>query len=507
MATNSKDMKDFFAKGDGPELPKDFQWENMEAGIRDKMERIQASEAKDRPSFFWRKPYLLPLVLLLVLGSGLGYLFFSPRGTDGPETELRAPLPVSGVKSESEEIISQAKLKNRTRSLQDSKNSKLIEGGQTELSSKHSDASSRQHSLKKFQTKHSLEPANSVTQSSESEQSSASITDKEDELAGRRTNVLKLELKESRDLVKGLKLEDEPKLDLLPILDTGRLRFYKGTGPADQTAYNNLPADTSENAGAAEDSISAGYATTAITQDKLDKLKKSRGQLMLLEAGLSLWDAGTGESLPGRDQYESNLLSHQVQGHYQWYIKPGTFLMLGFQYQQLESKLDYRKRISDYQIVLRDTVIRVTRNMATGREEPVYGDVSQSVEAERLVIHYNRSRFLRISFGAGKSWQLKGFQADLYGGFALNTLSHHQGRTLINNDIVNYSNGANAVIRNSLLPEAFAGGRLHYFIQEGLALTGGLQIQQSLMNGSQVENGQYRPFSAGLNFGISYRMK
>lgn len=225
-----------------------------------------------------------------------------------------------------------------------------------------------------------------------------------------------------------------------------------------------------------------------------------------LEGGLNFWTEGYGTTNPDRARYEAPIPSFQLQGYFQKGLAGEYFILVGLQYQQLESKLAYNNTIDDYQIFLEDTVLQVRRNPLTGEETIVRGDAIQTVQAERRVIHYNKTRLLKTSLAVGKSWRFHSWQADVYLGGALNGIVRNQGRMFFDNEIVDYSGTSNLAFDNQWTVHVVAGARVHYFPVQKVGITTGLQAQRSLMNWSTPPDGRMYPGSVGLQIGVSYQL-
>jgi hypothetical protein len=97
-------------------------------------------------------------------------------------------------------------------------------------------------------------------------------------------------------------------------------------------------------------------------------------------------------------------------------------------------------------------------------------------------------------------------QADVYLGAALNGIGSNRGRRLSQDSIIDYDESSNSIFKNQLMVDAIFGARLHYFLEEGIGVTAGLQAQKSLTNWSNQADINYYPFSIGLQLGLSYRL-
>ena len=227
---------------------------------------------------------------------------------------------------------------------------------------------------------------------------------------------------------------------------------------------------------------------------------------VILEGGINFWAEGYGRTKPERARYEAPIPSFQLQGAYMKGLQGGYFLMAGFQYQRLESKLEYRSTIEDYPITLKDTILEVRQNLLTGEETIVRGDVVQSVQAERRVRHYNMTQLFKASLAMGKSWRFRSFQTDAYVGSALNGLVRNEGRMFFEGEIIDYSGISNPFFRNRWTLDGVAGARVHYFPWQQIGITAGFQAQRSLTNWSNQADGRFYPASFSLQLGLSYAL-
>jgi hypothetical protein len=492
-------MKDFFDKDNDTSLPENLEWENMEQGILDKMKNLEKTEAKPKGLLYFRKRYGLALLILLFIGSGLTFSYLllkdGSKTKNQPNPELNTTKPINSKSQEKK-----FPMQNQPAGLNQDED----------------------------------DPANAITKSIQSQSAPRNLREKTGVTRGSKTSSPNPGLK-IQPAKKPSLLNAESDKPLLPavvgqttagsdsassalntssifpsmeINEVDTLMAHDESLPKLVGSSSNSDSSLESSGSLAVSDTLAENSNSAVETALAQKTSREDGNKipnqLLLEGGLVLWDFGPGQSMPERERYERPQFSYQIQGHFQQSLKRGYFLMAGLQYQQLESKFDYSENISDYVITLRDTVIQVRNNLATGQQERVYGDVEQTVEAEREVVHYNTSRLLKLSLGAGKSWQTRTLKADIYLGTTVNAMAFNQGRSLMENEIIDYNGGASVGIDNRLHLAVFTGARLHYFLEPRLALTGGIQIQQSLMNWSTQENTRFYPLSVGLQVGVSY---
>lgn len=225
---------------------------------------------------------------------------------------------------------------------------------------------------------------------------------------------------------------------------------------------------------------------------------------LIVEGGITFWNRGLGDSPREDVQYEKPINSFQLQGFYVRSLKRNYFIMGGLQYQQLESRFKYNYTIQDYTIVLEDTVVQVQNDVNTGQQNVIYGDVEQTVAAERRIVHYNKIKLLKLTLAAGKSWHFNSFQTDVYLGVAMNSLVQNKGRMLYRDELISYSGASNELYQNQLMVDAILGLRLHYYLNDKLGVTAGFQGQRSAMNWSKREDISLYPAMFSLQFGVSY---
>ena len=108
----------------------------------------------------------------------------------------------------------------------------------------------------------------------------------------------------------------------------------------------------------------------------------------------------------------------------------GNFkLILGLQYSQLNTRLDYHS-IKDTSILREDVVVKEIHNALTGHITEVYGDTIIGATAYKDVIKYNNSTSYSVILGAcydigvGRSWSIQPQAALSY-----NLSTRHQGLT------------------------------------------------------------------------------
>ena len=223
-----------------------------------------------------------------------------------------------------------------------------------------------------------------------------------------------------------------------------------------------------------------------------------------LLSGISMWDMGYRNTVPERAAYERNRISYQAQLNYIHPLKKNFILSIGLQYQQLESRFDYTETLDNYQITLVDTIVQFQTSALTGQQTAIRGDVDLTVQAERIIRHYNKTQLFQIPFAVGKTWISKKWQADLLLGGSINILSKNKGRTFFAGEIQDYDGAATDFLDNHLKWNAMVGGSVTYQLYKNLGITSGVQFQKSISNWSKESNVQMRPNVLSFQLGVSY---
>lgn len=411
------DMKDFFNPQDRSDLPAEFSWENMEAGILDKMNKMQPEEGPLKESFITQNKYYLTLAALLL--AVMTYLGFHPENNN--------------ILGSIQETSNVEDIKKNTKG-------NLIE------TLNHPSNSKGAHALLNDSVK-TNEPSKATQLNRLAQHSRASeiIYLKNSLGTSRPYESSKSTLQNYQGILeRNPQFEEPTSPDPILILSKKLTPIQSETTKTDFQIPNREALISFKKSILSQDSALLPFRKKAKNQ--------SKNQLSF-ESGMCFWDEGSRSNTS--NSFENPLPSYQIQGLYKWSVNGNTFLLTGLQYQRLNSKLDFRTTIPDYLLVLTDTVVRIYKDVSTGEIEKVYGNVEQTVVAERLVVHHNTSDLFKILLGVGRQITFKGFHTDFFGGIAINTVSLNQGRTVVNGQIVDYNGGSNAIMHNRIYAEFF----------------------------------------------------
>lgn len=227
-----------------------------------------------------------------------------------------------------------------------------------------------------------------------------------------------------------------------------------------------------------------------------------------LTGGLSVWSMGYGADKPERHPYERTLPSYHAQLNYTHTFKRNYIVLIGLQFQQLESRFDWSESLDDYKITLTDTILQIQTNALTGQQSVIRGDVELDATATRIIRHYNRTQLVQIPVALGKTWTIKRrWQADVLIGGALTVYSSNTGRTFYQGEIQYYDEGPAEFLENQWKVHGLIMGRMTYHISPYLGVTTGIQLQKSLSNWSTEQNIQMHPNVLNWEIGMMFSLK
>lgn len=464
-------------------LPPELDWENMKDGIFDKIQSMEQMEAYQRKEANSKKRVWFLLFLIFPLG--LGLFFISQNMTKGPVTEAKeaSKLSEADVNRGQDGAVDFDKLPSTDQSTKQIEFSGKNQGAIPKKSRAKDDLKSGPNHDPKQAERAPMDMDKMSGYGHQNKPGQLNTLQNAGHTAGATPGSL------------------DTALSSISPLEGYKLPGFRSEYPIIQALSTSLFGRISL----------GGISDSIVGIERIDSMyspiphKKPHHQL-ILEGGLTFWDQGYGNTSPQRAQFEIPISSFQLQGHYMRSFSRNHFVMLGLQYQQLESRFQYSEAIEDYRIVLEDTIIQVRNNLLTGDQNIIRGDVEQSVRAERRVQHYNKSRLFKVSIGLGKSWRFNSFQTDVYLGGALNAWVQNQGRTLSEDAIIDYNGTSNPLFQNQLKADGVLGARLHYFLNSNLGLTAGFQAQKSLMNWSNQGGVNFYPASLGVQIGLSYSL-
>lgn len=465
MSYNAKHKNDHTPKGSSSNIPPGFEWKSMEAAIYAKMRSIELRQKKKR------RRTLIALLSIPILAVCIGIFYTLTLEPSNPSIKLVPNTEVEDLELVREEIQFQSDFTDES-----NQSHQIDASNENDFLS--NDEGALRPSSNALGVIAKINPIN--TEVLETSTARGSNLDQVD-----------TEIEESKPI-------------------TGSNTMKNGIIGSDSTHFSPNRALTEELIENSESfgSLSALDSTLSDTQKKHipsveREFKENAGVRIGFESGVGLWTDVANPGLWANESFTNPDLSYNIQGYFQKALTPSTFIITKLQFQQMNSRLDYQKRITDFNMVLSDTVIQVNRNLITGQIEKIYGDVVIT-EGERIIIHHNTSNLFNFSLGLGNNWQHKNFQTDVYYGLSINVFSSHFGRIILDDDVVDYNRTQNTIINTLFTLDAHAGARIHYALKPNLFLTSGIQFQQSISNWSQIEAQSLYPLSVGLNFGISY---
>lgn len=223
-------------------------------------------------------------------------------------------------------------------------------------------------------------------------------------------------------------------------------------------------------------------------------------------AGASWWSPGYGDTKPERAEFEESILSYQGQLNLVQPLKNDFFISAGIQYQRLENRFNWNTLDEDTEIVLEDTIIQIQRNAITGQETLVRGDVTLTIATEREVQHFNSFSLLQLPFAVGKSWGEKKWRTHLMLGGVASLSFSRTGRTLYAGKVADFDNDRPSIWSDKIGFNAMLGAGFSYNFTDRFGLVTMLQYQRSLSNWSLEEGVTMRPHILNWSFGAKYSL-
>lgn len=220
--------------------------------------------------------------------------------------------------------------------------------------------------------------------------------------------------------------------------------------------------------------------------------------------GISTWNPAYGLSKPEREVYERSLVSFNSQVNYVRSYNNGLILMIGFQYNRLESVFDWQKELDNYTVTLKDTIVFIQNNLLTGQQIIKQSDIEVPVQATRIVKHYNSTSIYSIPFAVGKSWRCRKWQIDLLAGGSVSIKTNNIGKTVFNEEIIEYDASETEFLNNNFKWNAMVSSRLTYYPVSRFGITASLSYHKSLMNWSLEDGIHMYPEWMNVGLGISY---
>lgn len=482
MESKFSDMNKKMQDDNNRPLPPELDWENMKEGIFDKLRSMDGESSLKRRNPFVNRRNLVSLMLLLALSIAVFFIYHGANTDQEVESGVKNNMARQDLKSE---------ISLEEGGVPSTERSEILQ-----LKTEESTENTFQNENRSASTKFKLSGNADNTE----------IKEKALDRSGddRYVNDSKLPSGEMKaDGINSSTETEQASRKILPLADKNehaKPSYHIGITQPLSSFYSGLTYERIE-------ILEIEIERRSSILNGPDKKQGRTADQLVLEGGVTFWNEGYGEGTPERAQYETILPSLQFQGFYRRSLKRDFFAMIGLQFQQLESRFNYSTTIEDYMITLENTIIQVQNNLITGEQTVIRGDLDLSVEAERRIVHYNRTRALKVPLAFGKTWRFKSFQTDVYVGGAIGVLSNNRGRTLLEGAVIDYDGSSTPFIENQWTVDGLMGARLHYLLLEDLAIMTGIQAQKSLTDWSREKDITMRPVSFSWQVGLSYSLK
>jgi len=225
--------------------------------------------------------------------------------------------------------------------------------------------------------------------------------------------------------------------------------------------------------------------------------------LFSMTSGVSMWNFGYGNNIPERGSFEKNRLSFSNQLSYTFRLANDFNLTTGISYHQLESRLEWSQELNSVTIILRDTISQIQTNSLTGERIPIRGDVEVSVDARRNIIHHNQYRIFQVPLLFGRSINFKErWRMNLSLGGALNIHSLNKGRNVYQGELTDFSSSSTEFLDSRFYTHFLTQYDIGYKFNEKWGVLFQMGYQKSLTNWSVESNVQMKPSILNLNIGV-----
>lgn len=452
MDSKYNNLRKHLAEDQSP-VPPGLEWAQMEAGIRQKMAKIQQEETAERKRK--RRPLLLLLLLPLV---GLGIWHSTVQEVISPSLVPSTKVAVSELATDQQYTNNKVSTKEETVDSATTNNPKAVfQNNQQQPLSTISSPSTKK------QTTEVLEIAVSPAPNESETISSATRTPPTD-TGIEQTSAFPLNGQNSS-------------ISLLPTL-AAALQFSR---PADlpQTIANEVP---------------------------LSSKKPTVPAQLLASSGLTNWSMSYAENKPARQAFETPEYAYNASFAYLHSLKHNYQLYFGLQYQALTHRFEWEAHLTNQYIDLIDTVIQIQVNALTGQALNVRGNAQQEVSGTRRVRHYNQTRLLQLPIGLGKTWALGVWQAGILTGVNVNLWAQQKGRTLQNEQLIDYSGTSNDFSRQQWGMAGWAGAHVSYQVSARIGIAAQFQWQKSITNWSKETAVKLHPSILNIGLGLRYSL-
>ncbi len=471
MEPNFEHIKRSFAESP-PSLPPELDWEQMEEGILQKMDALEAEESSRKPFFIWLKGRRIGLVIILVLLGVVAMLALYP------ESPFQSQLSVEEQASSEtgSELIEEPQAMDR-------------EGAAFVPVEVEAESSRDIPSPNPAEERHDRQTLNQASTGEEGVPSACNLISAAAKAIP--TEDSELEVPGSSEGLNSPFSNVMEEDSITEVLDRS-------------SAYESMEFDLSPIRPSSLTQGSILSSQVAVPSDKPFPVAHRRGRLMAT-VGSNIWSPSLGGPRPERFAYETPLVSFQTQLSYLQPIKQQWLLSIGVQYQRLESRFSRTFEIEDFEVTLTDVVLRRENNLFTGKVQEQRGDITLKVPAKRIITHFNSMELYQVQFAIGHTWTASRLRADLLVGGSVNLLTCNRGRSLYEGEPRFYDGAETNFLANQARWAALVQGRLTYQLDPHWGIVSGLQWQQVLQDWSLEPGTRMYPTVMGLDLGLSYQ--
>ena len=199
---------------------------------------------------------------------------------------------------------------------------------------------------------------------------------------------------------------------------------------------------------------------------------------------------------------ESSVLSQTFALHIGRQLGRRWQLNTGLEYAKLWHRFDFVKE-TIREISVNNVAVEVHINAISGDSTFVYGDTIAFKKDIRTIRHYNSIEVLTLPLFLGYEKKINDWTFMLNGGANLHWINKSQGKTLMANELIEYGDST-AIHKRFPGLSIRMGAGLGYAISNRLSVECGISASKAMGNWSSVSGTAFKPWMVSSNLGIRY---
>lgn len=200
---------------------------------------------------------------------------------------------------------------------------------------------------------------------------------------------------------------------------------------------------------------------------------------------------------------ERSVLSHTFALHIGRQLGKRWQLNTGVEYAKLWHRFDFVKE-TIREINVNNVAVEVHINAISGDSTFIYGDTIALKKDIRTIRHYNSIEVLTLPLFLGYEKKINDWSLKLNSGANLHWINKSQGKTLLANELIEYGDSTTIHKRFPGLSIRVGVG-LGYAISNRLSVESEISASKSMGNWSSVSGTTFKPWIISSNLGIRYK--